>query len=139
MKRIPLLLLSLLLWTFSQATGPSGPEGLTTGCDDELAYWDLDDCHPGSSYSEFTADVRTPSGFSSVSASIFSNDGDRSCTPGFRGVGVCSDSRDACSFSTNNNDAFMFEVRVRPRSGFTVTVSKLQLQYLSYGSNFPWE
>ncbi|MEM9920318.1 MAG: thrombospondin type 3 repeat-containing protein [Bacteroidota bacterium] len=128
MKNLFTLLL-VLWWSFSlygfASTDGSHPESLTSNCNNELAYWNLDACSANESYSEFTAHTNRPNGFNQVSASIFSNDGPHSCTPGFRGVGVCSDSRNSCSFSTNNNDAYRFAITLKPQSGFTITLSKL--------------
>ena len=110
----------------SNTGGGGGSGGSNSTCNERLSYWDLDACSAGSNYNEFTADTRQPNGFSKVNATIFSNDGDHSCTPGVSGKGVCSDSRDNCSFSNNHNDAYMFSVTIRPSSGFKASLSGLE-------------
>ena len=112
-------------------TVPSGP------CMDQLAHWDLNACSAGSSYSEFTANTATPSGFMSVSATNLTNSGDHSCTPSPFDKGICHEIRENCSFSNNHSDAYKFTVTIKPQSGESVTLSKLWF-YEAAPANYTW-
>lgn len=107
----------------------NGPGG---DCNEEISYWSLDDCESFSSngsnnvYTEFTAETSTPSGFSSVEASILSaNSGPHSCVYGVSGAGICHGIKDGCSWSDNHPNAYIFSVTVNPSSGQTAKISGL--------------
>ena len=104
-----------------------------TDCNESnIAYWDLDACLSNANndgtkfdYSEFTAITNTPSGFSSVSASILDHDGEHSCTAGESGAAICSSIRDNCSWQDNSDDAFRFSVTVSPIDGEVINLTSL--------------
>ncbi|MCF8243583.1 MAG: multicopper oxidase domain-containing protein [Saprospiraceae bacterium] len=106
-------------------------------CDNQLAHWNLNACSAGSSYSEFTPNITTATGFSSISASIFSNLGDHSCNYGQSGEGMCHVIKDGCSWSNNDNNAYKFSVTIKPTTGNSVTLSKLTF-YESAPSSYSW-
>ncbi|MCF8244825.1 MAG: T9SS type A sorting domain-containing protein [Saprospiraceae bacterium] len=127
-KRLPIFLAMMLIASIFYAQG---------NCSDQLAYWNLNACTSGSSYSEFTANTSTPSGFASVSASIFSNQGDHSCNYGQSGEGICHAIRDNCSWSNTDNNAYTFSVTIKPTTGSTAKLSKLTF-YESAPSSYSW-
>ncbi|MBK9017473.1 MAG: hypothetical protein IPM82_27400 [Saprospiraceae bacterium] len=114
--------------------GCSGGGG---NCGDQLAHWNLNACSAGSSYNEFTAATNTPTGFASVSASIFSNLGDHSCNYGQSGEGMCHAIKDGCSWSNNDNNSYKFSVTIKPTTGNSATLSKLTF-YESAPSSYTW-
>ncbi|MCB0517515.1 MAG: multicopper oxidase domain-containing protein [Saprospiraceae bacterium] len=106
-------------------------------CGNLLAHWNLNNCSPGTSYNEFTANTSTPTGFSSVSASIFSNLGDHSCNYGQSGYGMCHAIKDGCSWSNNDNNAYKFSITLKPTTGNTAKLSKLTF-YEAAPANYTW-
>ncbi len=113
-------------------------EEWTTTCNPtQLAHWSLNTCFPGPYYDEFTANTNTPSGFSNVSATHLSNNGEHSCTYGVNGDAICADYKNGCSWADNHYNAYRFSVTLTPASGATATLTMLSF-YESAPQNFQW-
>ena len=93
-------------------------------CNQTLVHYDLDACASDDSYDEYTADTDFGSN-ATGSASIFSNMGHHSCTPGAAGNAMCHAIMDGCDFMPNNPNAYRFSVDVNPAAGFKATISGL--------------
>ena len=120
------------------AGGCSGSGGGGGGtCNEQLAYWSLNACSAGTSYSEFTAATNSPAGFSSVTGSILSNSSSHSCTPSPDGKGICHAIRDYCSWADNDNNAYRFSVTLKPQTGYTAKLTKLSFNEAA-PANYQW-
>ncbi|MEM8908496.1 MAG: hypothetical protein AAGD05_11665, partial [Bacteroidota bacterium] len=103
-----------------------------TDCEEELAYWSLDNCISFSNngtnldYSELTAQTSTPSGFAAVTATNLFANGTHSCVNGESGAGFCHGIENGCSWHDDDDDAVRFSITVNPANGQTVKLSKLR-------------
>ena len=96
-----------------------------------LAHWTFENCDPGWSYDELTADTYVPGGFNSVTASTFSSTGMHSCNPGpdlntgNSNNAICHKIRPYCFWVNNSPDAYTFSITIDPEPGQALYISKL--------------